>query len=86
MARFMADVQGTRGPVSRLGDARNGIESHTRGWEVGVRVIGRVVDGEDEFEVWATSGSSGAAAGKLIGVVYLDRDTCELQVGSRLAQ
>lgn len=74
MARFMADVQGTRGSASRLGGAASGIRSHTRGWDVGVLVVGSDEDGSDVFTIYATSGSSGAHLTKLVGHVSLDSD------------
>ena len=71
MARFIADIQGTRGEASRLGSARSGIRGHVRGWDVGVLVVGSDEDGEDVFTIYATSGSSGAHLTKLAGTVRL---------------
>ena len=68
MSRFYADIQGNRGPATRQGSAQSGIQSHTRGWGVGIRVDCSVNgDGEDECTVWLTSGSNGYGSGKLIG-------------------
>ncbi len=36
----------------------HGIEAHARGWDFGIKVVGRInEDGEDEFEIWTTGGS-----------------------------
>jgi hypothetical protein len=68
MARFYVNIEGNRGPASRMGTEKSGIFSHTRGWNVGIKVLGHVNDaGEDEFDVWLTSGSTGAKSSKLIG-------------------
>lgn len=68
MARFYVNVQGNRGPASRMGTENSGIFSHTRGWEVGILVNGTVnANGEDEFDVYLTGGSNGGGSHKFIG-------------------
>lgn len=71
MARFIATVQGQSGPASRIGSAGSGIESHPRGWNVGVRVVGAVdpETGEDVFRIYATRGSNGGDFGTLLGTL-----------------
>ena len=74
MARFYADIQGNRGPATRMGSANSGIGGHVRGWNVGVRVAG-VADGdEDAFLLYATSGSNGGGNDRFLGQVVLDED------------
>lgn len=59
MARFRGTVQGNRGQASRLGTKRSGLVTETNGWNSGVRVIATVDDdGEDQFQVYSTGGSS----------------------------
>lgn len=59
MARFYAQVQGSRGEATRTGGKESGIWSHTRGWDLGVQVVGRVDDdGNDVFDVFVTRGSN----------------------------
>lgn len=60
MARFKGDVLGSaKSAASRLGSKFSGIYSHTRGWELGVRVGGDVTDdGRDVFSVAVTGGSN----------------------------
>lgn len=72
MARFMGDVQGSRGEASRLGTSTSGIRSHTRGWNVGVVVYGNVVDGKDVFDIYATGGSTDPGLRRAIGRVSLN--------------
>ena len=61
MARFYADIQGNRGGATRSGDAYSGMESHTRGWDIGARVRCFVgPDGENRVVVSLTHGSTGA--------------------------
>ncbi len=71
MARFIGYVQGQAGDVSRLGSPRSGITAQAQGWNVGVRVCGRDDDGEDEFAIFSTGGSSGAAHSRHLGTVRL---------------
>jgi len=69
MARFYASIEGqAQTPATRRGGKESGIAGHIRGWNVGVRVSGRVgEDGQDEFDVYLTGGSSGAFSSKFLG-------------------
>ena len=63
MARYMAEVQGNRSLVSRLGSAVSGIWSHTRGWNIGARVDVdpyREDSNADMVSISVTGGSNGA--------------------------
>jgi hypothetical protein len=64
MSRFYANIKGTRGEATRQGSGRSGITSHTRGWNLGVRVQGypAIEDAakQDEFCISITGGSAGA--------------------------
>lgn len=59
MAQFYAEIQGTRGKASRMGDKRSGMWSHTRGWGVGAEVNCEHENGCDVVRVRATHGSNG---------------------------
>ena len=68
MAQFKADIQGSRGSVSRLGGKTSGITGHIRGWESGIRIEGHHdEDLGDIFMVYQTSGSGFKARDILIG-------------------
>ena len=71
MAHFMANIKGSRGGTSRLGNKVSGIGGHVRGWDAGVKVVGFVnEDGKDVFRVYATSGSNGGRSDdRLLGTV-----------------
>ena len=94
MARFIGYVQGTSGEASRLGSPRSGITAQAQGWNVGVRVCGRDDNGEDEFAIFSTGGSSGAAHARHLGTVRLvdgvpvftvsDRFKVEMEAGTPL--
>ena len=60
MARFYAEIQGSRGEATRMGTAKTGISRHIRGWDVGIYVEGEVRANEDIFHVYLTSGSNGS--------------------------
>jgi hypothetical protein len=80
MNHFYASIQGQRGPATRCGSRPSGISSHTRGWSSGVEVRGYVdSDGTDVFAVYTTGGSGGGEPSILIGEVWRDRTTGELQ-------
>jgi len=66
MAHFIADIQGNRGPASRLGSKDSGISAHARGWNVGAEVVVRHLDGRDVVFVYATSGSNNRKGRTLI--------------------
>lgn len=68
MAQFRATIQGQRGEASRLGSKASGISAYVNGWNSGVKVIGRHTDGQDVFDVYATSGS-GYGPSKFLGTV-----------------
>lgn len=45
------------------------IDTHTRGWDSGVRVVARVEDEQDVFDVYATGGSNGGTSDKLVATI-----------------
>jgi hypothetical protein len=67
MAQFYADMQGNRGSASRMGTKDSGMHSHTRGWDVGVRVSMVHVNGKDVAHVYLTSGSNGSKGERYLG-------------------
>lgn len=58
---FYARVQGDILKTEATRGGERNIESHTSGWDVGVRVEGSRVD-EDCFEIYRTSGSNGCGS------------------------
>lgn len=58
MAQFRGTIAGQRGEASRLGSKNSGLVVTANGWDTGVRVVARHVDGEDVFDVFATGGSN----------------------------
>jgi hypothetical protein len=83
MARFIGYVQGQAGETSRLGSPKSGITAEARGWDVGVKVIGRDIGGEDVFSVFSTSGSNGGASPVHLGNVKLVDGVPVFQVSDR---
>jgi len=60
MSRFYAEIQGTKGEATRIGTSQSGIQSHTRGWNVGCEVYCSVdPDGNDVIDIYRTGGSNG---------------------------
>ena len=70
MAHFYATIRGNRGEATRMGTPNSGIGGHIRGWNIGVRVYGRVDEnGKDVFDVVQTGGSNGHAPSKVIATI-----------------
>lgn len=64
------DSDASRTEATRRGHRR--ISTHTRGWDIGVRVeAGLDMNGSEVFEVYVTAGSNGGARDDLIGRVTL---------------
>lgn len=77
MAHFLAEVQGSRGTVHRLGGKDSGANAKAQGWNFGVSVRMAHEDGEDVAYVYLTSGSNGHKPAKLVGrftVADLDKE------------
>ncbi len=73
MSHFYVSAQGARGPVTRTGTKSSGIDAHVRGWDSGVKVLGRAYHSDglkrDVFDVYATSGSNGGGSDVFLGSV-----------------
>lgn len=72
----MSALYGTiTGDASRTDASRRGhrnIGGHVRGWNCGVEVAGYLdSDGHERFEVYLTSGSSGAGSREHLGTAYI---------------
>lgn len=66
MAHFYAEIQGSRGRVTRAGTKNSGIYGHIRGWDVGCKVECDHINGQDVIRVYKTSGSNGSRSSELI--------------------
>ena len=76
MSHFYGSVMGSaRTEATRRGGAVNGLDAHVRGWDLGVYVAARHVEGVDVFYLYETKGSNGERKQedpdrrKLVGVV-----------------
>ena len=66
MAHFYADLQGSRGEVSRTGTKVSGIEGHIRGWTIGAKVVISHENGKDVVRIYRTGGSRGKCGPELV--------------------
>lgn len=67
MARFIGIIRGNRDEASRIGDSRSGVNAKINGWHIGIEVVASVDDdGNDNFEIYKTTGSNGNFRNKLI--------------------
>ena len=69
MAQFRATISGQRGEASRFGSKASGLRVTANGWNAGVRVIARHVDGQDVFTVYRTAGSGYSLATQEIATI-----------------
>jgi hypothetical protein len=72
MAQFYGEMQGSKGPASRMGSKQSGLQAHIRGWTVGVAVECQHVGGEDVIDVYFTGGSGAPSRRKLIARIHGD--------------
>ncbi len=77
MSKFYGSITGSaKTAATRCGSKKSGIESHTRGWDQGIRVTasvqkvgpGRTLERES-FEVYLTGGSNGKSNDIHIGTL-----------------
>lgn len=70
MSRLYASIDSDARKTSATSRGHAHIDAHVRGWSEGVRVVARAaVAGFDEFDVYATSGSTGGAGDVLLGTL-----------------
>jgi hypothetical protein len=62
----MAEVQGQSQKVHRVGSKESGAWGHIRGWNTGVIVEIRFVDGRDVVTIWRTGGSNSPYSRKFV--------------------
>jgi hypothetical protein len=69
MSTFYASVQGRGSEVTRCGSEHSGIHGHIRGWNLGVKVVGVVENGQEIFYVYQTGGSNAVRKERLIATI-----------------
>jgi hypothetical protein len=72
MSKLYASINSDARKTEATSRGHKHISSHTRGWDLGVRVVATLNhNGREVFEVYVTSGSSGGPSDDLIGRVAL---------------
>lgn len=67
MAQFRATLfAGQRTTTSKLGHKTYGVDAKVCGWESGITVYARHVDGQDVFSVYTNGGSNDNSLGALL--------------------
>jgi len=69
MSRLYASIDSDARKTQATSRGHKHIDSHVRGWNVGVRIVARTVGEDDVFDIYATGGSNGAESDKLVGTV-----------------
>ena len=67
MAQFRGTLQGSRGTTSRLGHKTTGLHVTCDGWNTGIEVEARHIDGQDVFHIFQTGGSNGRVSTVKVG-------------------
>lgn len=75
MGHFYAEIQGNRGPASRMGSKKSGMWAHIRGWRIGAEVV---LEHDEEYEcdvvrIYKTGGSGANRTRELITEIWEDR-------------
>ena len=79
MSRFYGSLNGNRGMATRQGTAKSGMQSHTRGWNIGAEVNCYVNDqGQDEVQVVLTGGSANSSTLKELGRFVKGEGGCRI--------
>ncbi len=68
MARFIGTLKGNRGGTSRLGHATTGLRATVEGWNLGVEVEAKVINGEDVFYIYKTEGSTSGSKALIVTI------------------
>src|SRR4051812_18676085 len=72
MSKLYASISSDARKTEATSRGHKEIQSHTRGWDLGVRVVASLNhNGREVFEVYVTSGSNGGPADDLIGRVAM---------------
>jgi hypothetical protein len=69
MSRLYASIDSDARKTQATSRGFRNIESHVRGWNLGVRVAARTVGEDDVFDVYVTSGSSGGESDHLVATI-----------------
>lgn len=72
MSRLYASIDSDARKTQATSRGHKHIDAHIRGWDSGVRVIARVTESGDVFDVYHTGGSNGGDSDQLIGTVHGD--------------
>jgi hypothetical protein len=75
MAHFYGSMTGNRGTANRCGTKNSGLDAHIRGWDIGIRVNLRHINGKDVVTVYKTGGSNNPVDQKSLGeFTFIDLD------------
>ena len=69
MSRLYASIDSDARKTQATSRGHRRISAHVRGWNDGVRVVARIEDDSDVFDVFATGGSSGHRPETLVGTL-----------------
>lgn len=72
MSRLYASIESDARKTPATSRGHKEIESHTRGWHNGIRVVARATDSGDVFDVYRTGGSNANESDQLIGTLSSD--------------
>ena len=71
MSRLYGSVGSDTAKKEATRRGHKSVTGHVRGWASGVKVVAKIYDDLDEFEIYATRGSDQSTEEEFIGVVHL---------------
>lgn len=71
MSRLYASIDSDSRKTQATSRGHKRIDAHVRGWSSGVRVVARIEDDQDVFDVYATAGSNGHTSDKLVATIRM---------------
>jgi hypothetical protein len=58
MAQFYGEITGQRTTIHTIGSKKSGIIANIRGWNYGIHIKCKTINGRDVFHVYKTGGSN----------------------------
>ena len=72
MSRLYASIDSDARKTLATSRGHKRIDTHVRGWDDGIRIVARVEDDQDVFDVFTTGGSNGSRRETRIGTLRGD--------------
>jgi hypothetical protein len=71
--RFWGSLSAVEAQTVATRGSNTSLEGHVRGWDIGVKTIAHVENGEDRLDLFITSGSHNSVGDQFIGSVMFNQ-------------